>query len=302
MPHQPILPSNVKDPTGQDSRERACIAEFSRRLRTVRQLYVALLDRIPRQAVTVNAEVTLYTITPELLASMLDDAGRQVDRLLLENEQGNLWFLEAGVQPAYQAGAAQQLANLSVQSAAYAASRQNLTALITSQPYQTRLGFLNVRVADTLKGYSAGVQAQMSQVLQDGLITGRGTREIAKRLADQTGVEYSKAENIARTEIPGALRAARLQEAEQATADLGIMSKEMHMSALSPTTRPSHRARHGKLYTSQEQRVWWATKPNMFRCKCSTITVLVDAEGKPLTPGVLARAQAMLEKNPAPSQ
>lgn len=302
MAHQPILPSNVADPTAMDRRERSCIAEFSRRLRTVRQAYVAVLDRIPRQSVTVNAETTQYTITPELLAGLLTEVALQVDRILLQNEVGQLWFVEAGVVPAYQAGAAQQFTNLSVQSATYAASRQNLTALITSQPYQTRLGFLKLRVEDSLRGYSAGVQAQMSQVLQDGLVTGRNPRDIAKLLADQTGVAYRKAETIARTEVPGALRAARLQEAEQATADLGILSREMHFSALSPTTRPSHRARMGKLYTSQEQREWWATVPNMINCKCSTITVLVDADGKPLTPGIVARAQSLLEKNPAPSQ
>lgn len=298
MAHQPILPSSVTDPTGQDRRERACIAEFSRRLRSVRQAYVAALATIPRQVVN----VTQYDISAPLLTLTLDEVDRQVDRLLLENDRGDLWFIEAGVEPAYQQGAAQQLSNLSVQSAAYAASRPNLTALLTSQPYQTRLALLKARVGTSLQGYSDGVKAHMSQVLQDGLAAGRGARDIATRLAEQTGVEYRRAETIARTEVPGALRAARLQEAEQATSELGIMSREIHLSALSPTTRPSHRARHAKLYTSQEQREWWATVPNMINCKCSTITVLVDAEGKPLTPGVVARAQRLLELNPAPSQ
>lgn len=299
MAHQPLLPSNSVDPTGQDRRERACIAEFSRRLRSVRQLYVAA---IPAPVRASNADVTQYDTTPTLLASSLDEVGRQVDRLLLENDRGDLWFIEAGVEPAYQQGAAQQLSNLSVQSAAYAASRPNLTALLTSQPYQTRLGFLKARVTSTLQGYADGVKAHMSQVLQDGLAAGRGARDIARRLADQIGIEYRKAETIARTEVPGALRASRLQEAEQATKELGIQSREMHFSALSPTTRPSHRARHAKLYTAQEQRTWWATSPNFYNCKCASITVLVDAEGKPLTPGVVARAQRLLETNPAPSQ
>ncbi|QJD55158.1 putative head morphogenesis protein [Pseudomonas phage MR14] len=298
----PILPSNLADPTGQDRRERAVIAEFSRRLRTVRQAYVAVLDRIPRQTVTVNAETTQYTITPELLAGLLTEVALQVDRILLQNEVGQLWFIEAGVVPAYQAGAAQQFTNLSVQSATYAASRQNLTALITSQPYQTRLGFLKLRVEDSLRGYSAGVQAQMSQVLQDGLVTGRNPRDIAKLLADQTGVAYRKAETIARTEVPGALRAARLQEADAARSELGIKTLECHLSALSPTTRKTHRDRHATLHTTQDQRDWWSRDGNFANCKCSTVSVLVDDKGQPLTPGVISRAKAMLEKNPAPSQ
>lgn len=299
MAHQPILPSNPADPTGQDRRERGAIAEFSRRLREVRLLYVAALNAIPSQVIQVNADVTQYNITPEALAVSLDEVGRQVDRLLLENDRGDLWFTEAAVEPAYQQGAAQQLSNLSVQSAAYAASRPNLTALLTSQPYRTRLGFLKVRVADTLRAYAEGVKSHMSQILQDGLAAGRNARDVAKRMADQIGIEYRRAERIARTEIPGALRQARLEEAQQATTELGLLTREMHMSALSPTTRPSHRARHGKLYTVQEQREWWSIVPNMINCKCSTVTVLVDANGKPLTPGVVDRAKAMLEKNPA---
>lgn len=301
MAHQPILPSNPADPTSQDRRERGAIAEFSRRLREVRLLYVAALNAIPSQVIQVNADVTQYNITPEALAVSLDEVGRQVDRLLLENDRGDLWFTEAAVEPAYQQGAAQQLSNLSVQSAAYAASRPNLTALLLSQPYRTRLGFLKVRVADTLRGYAEGVKSHMSQILQDGLAAGRNARDVARRMADQIGIEYRRAERIARTEIPGALRQARLEEAQQATTELGLLTREMHMSALSPTTRPSHRARHGKLYTVQEQREWWSIVPNMINCKCSTVTVLVDADGKPLTPGVVDRARAMLEKNPAPA-
>lgn len=266
MAHQPILPSNPADPTGQDRRERGAIAEFSRRLRDVRLLYVAALNAIPSQVIQVNADVTQYNITPEALSVSLDEVGRQVDRLLLENDRGDLWFTEAAVEPAYQQGAAQQLSNLSVQSAAYAASRPNLTALLTSQPYRTRLGFLKVRVADTLRGYTEGVKSHMSQILQDGLAAGRNARDVARRMADQIGIEYRRAERIARTEIPNALRQARLEEAQQATVELGLLTREMHMSALSPTTRPSHRARHGKLYTVQEQREWWSIVPNMINC------------------------------------
>lgn len=302
MPGQPILPSNVADPTGVDRLERAALRDFDSRLARCRTLYVSALAGIPRQRVRVNADTTQYLLTPELLASVLDDVGAQVERILQEGAPSNLWFTDAYVEPAYQQGTAQQLTNLSVQSATYAASRGNLTQLITSGSYRTRLGFLKVRIADTLKGYATDVRTRMGQVLQDGLVVGRGTREIARQLTEATGVSSRKAETIARTEVPGALRAARLEEADAAGRDLGLQTREMHFSALSPTTRPSHRARHAHLYTSQEQRTWWAIVPNMINCKCSTVTVLVNAKGEPLTPGVIDRARALLERNPAPSQ
>jgi SPP1 gp7 family putative phage head morphogenesis protein len=294
-----ILPSNIHDPTGQDARERAAIRDFNARLARCRTLYVQALAAIPSRRITVNAQITQYDLTPELLASVLDDLGAQVDRILLEGGPNDLWFTGAYVEPAYQQGTAQQVTNLSVQSATYAASRPNLTQLLSSDAYRTRLGFLRVRVADTLSGYAAEVKNRMAQVLQDGLAVGRGAREIARRLTAATGISSRKAETIARTEVPGALRAGRLEEAQQATGDLGIQSREMHFSALSPTTRPSHRARHGKLYTVQQQREWWAVVPNMINCKCSTVTVLVNAKGEPLTPGIIDRARALLAKNPA---
>lgn len=302
MAGQPILPSRTDDPTGVDALERRAIRDFSRRLDSVRNLYVTALAGIAVRRVVVNATTYQYETTPTALAFALDDVGRQVDRLLLQGGLDDLWFNTLYIEPASEVGAGQQFTNLSVQSAQYAATRQNLTTLLTSQPYQTRMGFLKARVADSLTGYAATVKSKMSQVLQDGLALGKGAREIARNLTKQIGVEKSRAELIARTEVPGALRAARLAEADQATQELGTKSKELHFSALSPTTRPDHRARHGKLYTTQEQRLWQNTPPHMYNCKCSSITVLLDADGNPLTPGVIARAQRLLELNPAPSQ
>jgi len=302
MAGQAILPSNPHDPTAQDRRERGAINDFDRRLAKVRALYIGLLGRIPYRVVTINANVYQYDLTPEMLQMQLDDVGAQVDRILLESDGRDLWFNEAYVEPAYQQGTAMQLSNLSVQSIAYATSRPTLDSLLTSQPYRTRLGFLKGRIQESLRGFSAEVRTKMGQVLSDGLAIGKGTREIAAQLTKQVGVESRVAERIARTEVPGALRSARLQEADQAKADLGILSKEMHFSALSPTTRATHRARHAKLYTTQEQRLWWDQDGNRYNCKCSTITVLVDKDGNPLTPGVIRKAQALLELNPAPEK
>lgn len=295
MARQPILPSNPHDPTGQAGREARAEKDWNRRLAAIEKLYRDALERIP--AVTVNA--TQYDISPPVLQLTLDDIGAQVDRLLLQGGQQDLWFTEAYVEPAYIQGTAQQFSNLSVQSAAYAATRQNLTALISSPAYQTRLAFLKQRQYDNMVGLSADIKRSMSLILQDGLAAGLNTRTIAANLTAQTGIEQRRAALIAQTEIPGALRQARMAEADQVTRDLGILSREMHLSALLPTTRATHRARHATLHTTAEQREWWSQDGNRYRCHCSTVTVLVDAEGKPLTPGVVDRARAMLEKNPA---
>lgn len=62
---------------------------------------------------------------------------------------------------------------------------------------------------------------------------------------------------------------------------LNLETREIHISALSPTTRHHHAIRHGNIYTTDEQRDWWARDANSINCKCSTVTVLVDKDGKP---------------------
>lgn len=291
----PILPRNASDPTGQDRRERAAIAEFSRKLRQVGKLYQDALKRIPYQVVTVNAKIYQFDLNPDLLASILGEISLAVDRILLEGGPDQLWFTQQYVVPAYQQGTAQQWANLGAQSETYQASRPALESLLTSDPYRRRIGYLRAREFELMRGFNAETKAHMSRILADGLATGQNPLQVARDLTKQLGIEERRAERIARTEIPTAFRQARLDEAEQAQTELGIQSREMHLSALSPTTRPTHRARHATLHTSTEQRAWWQRDANSIRCKCSSVTVLVDAKGAPLTPGIVERAKRMAQ-------
>ncbi|MCR3865547.1 phage head morphogenesis protein, partial [Pseudomonas aeruginosa] len=106
-------------------------------------------------------------------------------------------------------------------------------------------------------------------------------REIARDLTAQTGIEARRGHRIARTEVTTALRRARWDEKDAAEADYGVQSKLMHMSALSPSTRATHAARHARLYTSDEVRDWYSRDGNSINCKCSQVEVLVDDEGNP---------------------
>ena len=83
-----------------------------------------------------------------------------------------------------------------------------------------------------------------------------------------------------------------MEEAQAAERDLGLQSREMHISALLPTTRETHRARHGTLHTVQEQKDWWSQNGSRINCRCSTITVLVDAAGQPYAKRIVELALA----------
>lgn len=291
MGRSPILPRSLTDPAQTDAMERRAMADFNRRIAAAGKLYVSLLDQIPFDEVVTNARRYEFRLLPSVLSSLLERTGQLVDQLLLQGGQSGLWFLRSYVEPAVQKGTEQARVNLAVQSAGYAATRPTLQAVLLSEPYQRRIGLVAAREYELMQGLTAEVKSGLSQVLTQGLATGIGPREIGKQLTEQVGIKQRRAHLIARTEIGNALENAKLDEAEQAEQDLGVRSMELWLSAMSSTTRKSHATRSGKLFSRQEVREFYSRDGNRCNCRCSTTTVLVDAEGKPLSPSIIERAQ-----------
>lgn len=264
MPRVPILPASSSDPTGVDRLERGAMREFDRRMRKIRDGYLAALDRIPAQPV-VNEQYT-YRLDQALLSAIFADTNLMVDEILQEGGERDLWFFESYVGVAYIRGTAQTHANLAQQSPAYRAGRESLDVLLRSDAYRARMALLRAREFEEMKGLSGQVKADMARILAEGMGRGKNPREIARDLTAQTGIEARRGHRIARTEVTTALRRARWDEKDAAEADYGVQSKLMHMSALSPSTRATHAARHARLYTSDEVRDWYSRDGNSINC------------------------------------
>lgn len=290
----PILPGNLSDPTGADRLERGAMNEFLRRIKRIAKAYQGILDRIPASP-AVNLRYT-FDLDTSLLSMLLENASALVDEILYGGNETNFWFWRDYVNQAYQRGTAQEFASLSQQSAVYAAGRENLQQLLLSEPYQRRLLLVRTRVFEEMKNLSARTKSDMARILTDGMGRGQIPRDIAKRLTEQTGMEIGRAKRIARTEITTALRRARWDESDEAETQYGIMTRQMHLSALSPTTRRKHALRHAQLYTTEEVRDWYSVDGNAINCKCTQVAVLVGADGKPLNPNVIDIAKKRLEK------
>lgn len=300
MARQPISPRTLDDPTGQDARERRAMADFKRRLRDIQLGVLRILDSVPYTVVTINAaslvineRVYRFELDETVLERINAEIALLIDTILLEGGQRSLWFMAAYVQPAYQQGTAQSVANMSVQSAEYALSRPTLEAVLLSAPYRRRIGLVRAREFEEMRGLSGWMRGDLGSTLARGMATGQNPRVIAKDIKARIVVSQSRANTIARTEITNALRQARMDETQDAQDSLGVRTMEMHLSALSPTTRPNHAARHATLHTIQEQKEWWARDANSINCKCSTVSILVDESGEPLTPSIIDRAKAM---------
>jgi len=290
MARAPILPTNMGDPTGTDAKERQAMKEFARRIDQCTRAYLDLLDQIEFTTVTTNAIRYEFRTLPAILNQLLETTSNLIDTILGADRVRN-WFTIGYVLPSYEKGAAQAWRNLGVQSAEYAALRPTLETILLSEPYQARIGLISAREFELMKGLSASVKSTMSQQLTAGLVQGIGPREISKNLQAQAGIEKRRANRIARTEINQALRTARLDETQDAAQRLQIKVKVLHISALSPTTRATHAARSGHLFTVQEERDWYAEDGNAINCKCSTSEALVDDNGQPVSKNLVDRLQ-----------
>lgn len=267
------------DPTAVDKLERGAMKVFARRIKKVSQGYIQLLNRIPSEPV-VNKKYQ-FDLDPNYLSIILRDGELMVDEVILQGGEFNNFFFNEYVSTAYERGTAQEYANLAQQSTAYAATQQSVATILLSEPYQLRMALVRARVFEEMKGLSAQVKADMARILTDGIARGLNPREVARNLNEQSGIEIRRANRVARTEITTALRRARMDEADEASEVLNFETRQVHISALSPTTRPNHASRHGKIFTTDEQRDWWARDGNSINCKCSTVTILTDKEGRP---------------------
>ncbi|MDN0012411.1 phage minor head protein [Providencia stuartii] len=267
------------DPTAVDKLERGAMKAFAKRIKKVSQGYIQLLNRIPSEPV-VNKKYQ-FDLDPNYLSIILRDGELMVDEVLLQGGEFNNFFFNEYVSTAYERGTAQEYANLAQQSTVYAAAQQSVATILLSEPYQLRMALVRARVFEEMKGLSAQVKADMARILTDGIARGLNPREVARNLNEQSGIEIRRANRVARTEITTALRRARMDEADEASEVLNLETRQVHISALSPTTRPNHASRHGKIFTTDEQRDWWARDGNSINCKCSTVTILTDKEGRP---------------------
>lgn len=227
---------------------------------------------------------------------MVDNNGN----LISDSQARQLWFMDSYVEPSYQQGTAQAQSNLSIQSQEYENARPSVESILLSQPYQARIGRVASREFETMQGFSNDTVKAVRQILASGVAAGQNPNVIAKSIAKELNTKpddkgsfhgtMARARRIARTEITGAQRAARWDEDLSAEIDLGIKTVQMHISALSPTTRHTHAKRHGETFTQREVRDWYTVDGNAINCLCVQVGVVVDDEGNPINMNAIKKA------------
>lgn len=296
----PVIPRNKADPT-QSSRPvnrifRDIDDRYYRIKLALKQLFDERLtgrERASNQQshavhgniiYQVNAGAYIYDMTATQLADLLQRMQIILDDALLEGGSNNLWALSY-VADEYERGTHQAFTNLSVQSPIYE-QQTTLQQLLSSPAYQNQVAAAYVSTYSDWLLESDRARGDLANVISDAVGRGINPRETAKIISQRLDVSMSRAKNMAQTEQVGALRQAQWQEADWSRERLGLNTALLWLSALKPTTRSWHASRHGKVYTTEEVRDFYAENGNRYNCYCSQIPVLLNDDGSIFNEGL----------------
>lgn len=281
-PRNPALPGDQGDRTGTAGILRRARAEIRRRFDSLLREVLAIFNGIPVLAANDVRARTFYQLTPEQLSALSAALQAALDRWIASGrESATLFWWSPFVAEAVQLGTAQTAANLRNVSSQYAAAR-SLQQVVMSQPYVSRLAMAQTKSYEHWTGLSQGLRSELAELIGRAVIDGKNPRAVRTEIAERLGVSKSRALGYAQTDITDSLRQARVAEKDAAEDELGIRLGLLWTSALKPTTRPTHAARNGKVYTSAEVREFYSRDGNRYRCHCSVTECLLDEDGKPI--------------------
>lgn len=292
-PASPIIPGNTTDRTGTAGILRRARAEINRRFAGLQAEVLAIFGRIrtyelneaaiaaPAPAPKTPPRI-VYALTPDEMAQVAADLQAALDRWVLAGREARYiaWWDKYAAE-AQQLGTAQSVANLTQLSASYAATR-TLERVIFSEPYALRAATARFKSYEHWTGLAAEARADLAQIIGRAVVDGKNPRAVRAEIAERLGVSKSRALGYAQTDITDTLRQARAAEADAAQEQFGFAVGLLWTSALLPTTRATHAARNGKVYTTKEVREFYAVNGNRYRCHCGQTECLFDEEGEPI--------------------
>lgn len=302
----PIVPRNKSDPTQSSRQVSRMFNDIEDRYLNIKRRLKDLFDlRLTgRQRETngdrswmmcnnegaepslhqVNAGKYIYDMTAAQLADLLQVVQAILGDELLEGGSQNIWAMDY-VTAEYERGTLNAFTNLSVQSQVYA-SQTTLQQLLSSPGYLNQIAAARLTTFSDWKVISDTARGDLTNIITDAVARGVNPRETASVISKRLDVSMSKAKTIAQTEQVGALRQAQWNETDWAADRLGLNTGLLWLSALKPTTRTWHASRHGKVYTTEEVRDFYAENGNRYNCYCSQIPVLLNDDGSIFNEGL----------------
>lgn len=287
------------DPTGQAGNRNKGTRVLTNRLTMAERSVKALFRAIPRtrrrQAVIQNAEQSTF-YDYEFSAQDQEQLDRSIrfilDGQLLETQTDVMpfdWYWKSNVELPYRQGTTEEVRDFNqliagaivagVLVKGFPPQQIPIERVLFSESYRAALNNVFVSNFSSIKTLSNTTASQVIQRINAGIEAGRTPTVIAADITDRFDVSKVNAKRIAETKVNEAYNNAKLAATNIAGEETGLRSGVIHISALTPTTRAHHAARHGNAYTVEDQTSWWNEGANRINCKCSVRSILIDKRG-----------------------
>ena len=278
-----------EDPTKTQARTRKrALRQIKSRLtragRDIKSLFKAI-PRTSRRVGSVSTNATIfydYQFTPFELESIEAEIQRILDTWLVGLDQAQ--YYQDDTEQAVRSGTLESLRDVNQEliTAAIAGTlaasmprNVSIETYLLSTEYQNNLNSFLQRGISEIKGISNKAANQIYQVINSGLLAGQSPRDINKAINKRIEVASSGAKRMINTEINRAYNSSKIDVIMRMN-DLGVPMVGQHISALLDTTRRSHMDRHLKLFTAEQQLIWWnspikesGSGSNWINCHCS---------------------------------
>lgn len=284
----PPLPTAKVNKTGTHAIEARVFDQFRNKFKLILSDVRKFIDEIPVNPVTVNQVVYEYLLDADLIDDVDQFINDLIDEILMEGDARSNFLSDASVQ-SYENSTADAISSLDVVTeGAYPRTYQSIRL---TPAFEDRLLYIGTRTFESMKGLTGDMKGQLGRILLDGMANGENPNRIASRINKNlfgdkkkgTKGNLARAKKIARTEITNAHRRALWDEDKSAN-QIGVRTGLMHISALIPDrTRRTHAQRHGGIYTRKETEDWYQLNGNSINCLCTSVTVLVDSKGNPVS-------------------
>jgi len=235
----------------------------------------------------VNIGRYIYDLSARALSRLLESVQGIIDRHLLGGGEQNLWAMTY-ITDEYERGTQQAFTNLSVQSVIYE-QQTSLAQLLTSPGYLNQIAATQVATYSEWRSVSDKARGDLANVITDAVARGINPRETARIVSERLDVSMSSAKRVAMTEQLGALRQAQSNEADWSRERLGLNTAILWISALLPTSRQTHVARHGHTYSTEEVADFYSRNGNRYNCHCATVPCILDEKGKIVNAGLVEK-------------
>lgn len=293
---KPVTPRSPYDPVGAKRQVKGSYNQIEERMKRIQRKVLKMIEGLPRKSVTINALKNaerryIYEVDANEMQNISFYIQQLIYEELLDNPNGTLanrWWLNSYLEKQYERGTGQALKSTQNMAStqlvgpevSQAARAMQLESILLTPGYQNRIGMLKSRTFNDMLGLSDDMKKDLAGVLSRGMAAGEGIQKIKSDIVKRVGVSQSRAERISRTEINNAYRESYSAEVDELNETVwdgsGLATRLLWYSALSPTTRPNHASRHGRVYTTQEVRDFYATGANSINCLCTQVEVLVD--------------------------